>query len=91
MVPAHFTAPGGIAYFSIAPSNPDLERYFNVRVSGSFQIGAQGLRELAAWLIAYADENDPSPQMTLPLDPPPPPPRRNKKSEQTEAASDAVS
>jgi hypothetical protein len=55
----NFTAPGGRAYLTIRSSNPDPSRRFNLTVSDGFGIGAEGLRELASKIAAFADEVDP--------------------------------
>jgi hypothetical protein len=64
MVPDNFTAPGGISHFTIAATNPDPERRYNIRVSGTFQIGTAGMRELADWLRSYADNEDAPPKVS---------------------------
>lgn len=51
-----FTHLPGRAYLSVAERHPDPERRYLVTVSDNFQIGADGLRELAAWLNAFADD-----------------------------------
>lgn len=54
-----FTAPGGRAYMTIQSANVDPNRRFSVTVSDGFGIGADGLRELAKKIAAYANEVDP--------------------------------
>lgn len=58
----NFTAPGGRAYLTIRSSNPDPSRRFNLTVSDGFGIGADGLRELAKQITAFANEVDPKPK-----------------------------
>jgi hypothetical protein len=57
-----YSAPGGRSYITIRDSNPDTDRRFHVAVSEGFCIGADGLRELASELNAFAADVSPLPE-----------------------------
>lgn len=54
-----FTAPGGRAYMTIRSANIDPNRRFAITVSDGFGVGADGLRDLAKQIKAYADKMEP--------------------------------
>lgn len=59
-MPASFAAPGGRDYLQIRSAHPDPSRRFHVSMSDTFLIGADGLREMAEWLVKFANEADPA-------------------------------
>lgn len=56
-----FSAPGGRASLSIRSAYPDPNRRFSITVSDGFGISADGLRDLAKQINAFAKEVSPKP------------------------------